>query len=74
MLREDNFIFFILLYLIDMFPSIIFKDLYSNMQSIEDCPLDCNLTEMTPILDLPGQFGACTQQCETSLFLGSLQR
>ena len=40
------------------------QDLYSDMQRIEDCPLDCNLAEITPIRDLPGQFGACAQQCE----------
>ena len=37
------------------------------MQPFEDCPLDCYLAETTPIQDLPGQFGACAQQCETSL-------
>ena len=29
--------------------------------------LDCNFAEITPTGDLPGQFGACAQQCETSL-------
>ena len=37
------------------------------MQRIEDCPLDFNLVEITPIRDLPGQFGACAQQCESGL-------
>ena len=41
------------------------------MQRTKDCPLDCNLAEITPIRDLPGQFGACAQQCETSLLLTS---
>ena len=66
--EEDDFISFSFLYLIDMFPSIIFQDLYSDTQRIEECPLDCNLTEITPIQDLPGQVGSCAQQSETSLF------
>ena len=37
------------------------------MQRIEDCPLDCTLAEITPIQDLPGQLGACAQQCESGL-------
>ena len=39
------------------------------IQIYEDCPLDCNLTEITQIQVLPGQFGTCTQQCETSLLI-----
>ena len=54
---------FILLYLIDMFLPITFEDFYFNMQ----CTRDCNLAEITPIRDLPEQFCACAQQCETSL-------
>ena len=52
-----------------MFPSIISQDLYSDMQRIDDCPLECNLAEITQIRDLPGQFGACAQQCESGLLL-----
>ena len=36
--EEADFIFFIYLFLIDTFPSIISRDLYSDMQCIEDCP------------------------------------
>ena len=46
-------IFFYLVVLIDTFPTIISQDLYSDMQRIEACPLDCNLAEITPIRDLP---------------------
>ena len=41
--------FFIMLYLIDMFPTIIFEDLYSNKPPIEDYPLDCKFAEIMPI-------------------------
>ena len=36
------------------------------MQRIEDCPVDCDLAEITPIRNLPGKFRACAQLCETS--------
>ena len=59
----------------DMFQSIISEDLFSDMQCIEGCipppppppphTLDFNLAEVTPIRDLPGQFGTCAQQCES---------
>ena len=45
----------------------------SDMQRIEDCPLDCNLAEIMPIQDLPGQFGACAQQCESGLLIRSFE-
>ena len=54
-------------FLTDTFSSIISQDIYSNRQHIEDCPFDCNLAEITLIRDLPGQFGACAQQCESGL-------
>ena len=61
------FFFFFLFYLIDIFSSFSSEDLYSDMQRIKDCRLDCNLVEITPIRDLLGQFGACAQQYESGL-------
>ena len=52
-----------------MFSSTISQDLNSDMQCIENCPLDCNLAEITPNRVLPGQFGACAQQCESGLMV-----
>ena len=65
--RQTISFFFYLVVLIDTFPSIISQDLYSDMQRIEDWTLDFNLAEITQIRDLPGQFGACAQQCENGL-------
>ena len=36
---------------------IISEDLYSDMQHIEDCPLNYYLAEIKTIQDLAGQFG-----------------
>ena len=47
---------FILLYSNDIFTSIIPENLYSDIHRIEDCPLNCNLAEITQIRYLPGQF------------------
>ena len=54
-----------MLYLIVMFPSINFEDLYSNMQSIEACPLQCNFSNPESILTWTVWHIA--QQYETSL-------
>ena len=39
----------------------------NNSAGVSSCLLDYNLDEITPIRDLPGHFGTCAQQCETSL-------
>ena len=36
-------VFFVFFYSIVTVPSICYENFYSDMQRIEDCPLDCNL-------------------------------